>query len=77
MYLAEREPLGIAYTKAELARCHHALGDAQEAESVLTGAAFARTVDLAATNVGDGTDTGALEAQSEPLANRILRNGFE
>jgi hypothetical protein len=41
------------------------------------GTGFARLVDLAATNVGDGTDIGALEAQSEPLADRVFRNGFE
>jgi CSLREA domain-containing protein len=41
------------------------------------GAGFARVVDLAAANASDGADVGALEAQTEPLPELILRNGFE
>jgi hypothetical protein len=41
------------------------------------GAGFARVVNLAAANASDGTDVGALEAQTEPQADLILRNGFE
>lgn len=43
------------------------------------GNGFARTIDLALTNVpgGDGTDIGAYEAQTEPVTDRIFASGFQ